>query len=113
MLKRAEDYAIRQLDLVELLHRQRMILLAVLAMLPQHSVEVITNLSTLPIHESSNLEYSSGDEMVQAVRMQKVEDLDKFVNKTFDSKSKLDQRLAGLIRRGKIDREFPEMKQSE
>ena len=67
-----------------------MILLAVLAMLPTHSVEVITNLSTLPIHESSNLEYSSGDEMVQAVRMQKVEDLDKIVKKTFESKNKLD-----------------------
>ena len=60
-----------------------MIQLAVLVMLPQHSVEVITNLSTLPIYESSNLEESSGEEMVQSVRLQKVTDLDKIVKKTF------------------------------
>ena len=67
-----------------------MMLLAVVAMLPPHSAEVITNLSTLPIYESSNLEHSSGDEMVQAVREQKVADLDKIVKKTFESSSKLD-----------------------
>ena len=60
-----------------------MIQLAVLVMLPSHSAKVITNLSTLPIYESSDLEESSGGEMVQAVRQQEVADLDKDVNKTF------------------------------
>ena len=83
MLRRAEGQVVRQLDLVELLHRQRMIQLAVLVMLPPHSAKVITNLSTLPIYESSDLEESSGGEMVQAVRQQEVADLDEDVNKTF------------------------------
>ena len=61
-----------------------------MAMLPQRAVKVITNLSTVPIHESSNLEESSGDEMIQTVRMQKDTDLDRIVKKTFESKSKLD-----------------------
>ena len=60
-----------------------MIQLAVLVMLPPHSAKVITNLSTLPIYESSDLEESSGGEMVQAVRQQEVADLDEDVNKTF------------------------------
>ena len=64
-----------------------MVLLSVLAFLPSHSQEIVTNLSTLPIYESSNLEHSSNDEMVQAVREQKVEDLDKIVKKTFESSS--------------------------
>ena len=67
-----------------------MIQLAVLVMLPPHSAKVITNLSTLPIYESSDLEESSGGEMVQAVRQQEVADLDEDVNKTFSSKIKLD-----------------------
>ena len=60
-----------------------MILLAVIALLPAHSVEVITNLSTLPIYESSSLEKSSDEEILQAIRLKKVTDLDKIVKKLF------------------------------
>ena len=77
-----------------------MILLAVIAMLPPHSVEVITNLSTPPIYESSSLEESSDEEILQAIRSKKVTDLDKIVKKVFSSESKVDKRLTGLIRRG-------------
>ena len=84
-----------------MLHRQRMMLLALLTMLPSHSVEVITNLSTPPINESSNLEDSSGEEMVDIVRKQKVSELDKIVDLTFTSKKDVDTKLAALIRQGK------------
>ena len=60
-----------------------MILLAVIAMLPPHSVEVITNLSTPPIYESSSLEESSDEEILQAIRLKKVTDLDEIVKKVF------------------------------
>ena len=60
-----------------------MILLAVIAMLPPHSVEVITNLSTPPIYESSSLEESSDEEILQAIRLKKVTDLEETVKKVF------------------------------
>ena len=78
-----------------------MMLLALLTMLPSHSVEVITNLSTPPINESSNLEDSSGEEMVDIVRKQKVSELDKIVDLTLTSKKDVDTKLAALIRQGK------------
>ena len=81
MLARAKSKVVHSLDLVELLHRQRMLLLAVLAMLPPHSVELIKNLSMLPIYESSSLEKSSDEDTLQAIRSKKVTELDKIVKK--------------------------------
>ena len=50
--------------------------------------------------------------MIQTVRMQKDTDLDRIVKKTFESKSKLDQRLASIIRGSNTTEEiFQEMNQ--
>ena len=60
-----------------------MSLLAVVALLPDHTLSVLTNLSTVPIHESSDLEKSSGEEMMEIVRLQKKSELEEIVKKTF------------------------------
>ena len=59
-----------------------MSLLAVVALLPDHTLSVLTNLGTVPINEASDLDKSSGEEMMDVVRFQKDSELEEIVKKT-------------------------------
>ena len=59
---KAESSVERELDLFELLHRQRIVMLAIMLLLPANTVQVLSNLSSKRIYETSDADDSYHEE---------------------------------------------------
>ena len=59
---KAESSVERELDLFELLHRQRIVMLAIMLLLPANTVQVLSNLSAKRIYETSDADDSYHEE---------------------------------------------------